>query len=44
MALDAHEFMQKMQNRIHFTEEDKNVLQAEADWGREIAPKMAEHF
>jgi hypothetical protein len=44
MALDAHEFMQKMQSRINFTDEDKNLLQSEADWGKEIAPKMAEHF
>ncbi|MGQ4648525.1 protoglobin domain-containing protein [Lyngbya aestuarii] len=33
-----------MEKRVAFTEEDKNILKANADWGKEIAPLMADHF
>lgn len=44
MALDAHEFMKKMANRINFTDADKMLLKSEANWGKQIAPEMAEYF
>ncbi|HEY9666461.1 MAG TPA: protoglobin domain-containing protein [Coleofasciculaceae cyanobacterium] len=33
-----------MQHRISFTDEDKIILKSQADWGKQIAPEMAEHF
>ena len=44
MALDPHQFMSKMEERSLFTAEDKTLLQSHTDWGREIAPDMAEAF
>ena len=44
MPLDPHQFMSKMEQRSLFTAEDKTLLQSHADWGREIAPDMAEEF
>ncbi|EDX74700.1 hypothetical protein MC7420_6178 [Coleofasciculus chthonoplastes PCC 7420] len=44
MALDAHAFMETMAKRISFTDEDKAILKANADWGKDIAPEMADHF
>jgi len=44
MSLDPHAFMSLMEKRIAFTEEDKTILKAHADWGKEIAPSMADHF
>jgi hypothetical protein len=44
MALDYYEFMKKMENRINFTNTDKILLKSEVDWGKQIAPQMAEHF
>jgi hypothetical protein len=44
MALNAHEFMRKIENRINLTQADKMLLKSEADWGKEIAPEMAKHF
>lgn len=44
MTLNAYDFLQKMQDRIHFTETDKSLLKSQADWGKEIAPEVAEQF
>lgn len=44
MALDAHAFMTTMEKRVSFTNEDKNLLKENADWGKTIASDMAEHF
>ncbi len=44
MALDPHAFMSTMEKRIGFTEEDKTLLKSNADWGKEVAPEMADHF
>ncbi|MBE9124599.1 MULTISPECIES: protoglobin domain-containing protein [unclassified Coleofasciculus] len=44
MALNAHEFMSTMEKRIAFTGEDKTLLKENADWGKEIASEMADHF
>ena len=44
MALEPHAFMTKMMTRIGCTAEDKALLQANAAWGLQIAPDMADHF
>jgi len=44
MTLNAYDFLQKMQDRIYFTETDKSLLKSQADWGEEIAPEVAEQF
>jgi hypothetical protein len=44
MTLDAHAFMATMEKRVGFTNEDKVLLKANLDWGKEIAPEMADHF
>lgn len=44
MALEPHTFMSKMAKRIDFSAEDKSLLQANADWGLQIASEMADHF
>lgn len=44
MTLDAHTFMATMEKRVDFTADNKSLLKSHADWGKEIAPKMAEHF
>ncbi|HBB36334.1 MAG TPA: hypothetical protein DDZ80_02360 [Cyanobacteria bacterium UBA8803] len=44
MALDPNAFMAAMVNRVNFTDADKALLKAHADWGKEIAPDMAAHF
>ncbi len=44
MTLDVRSFMTTMQSRFDFTEQDKSLLQANAEWGKEIAPEMADHF
>jgi hypothetical protein len=44
MTLDSHAFMAMMENRVSFTNEDKTLLKSQQDWGKEIAPDMADHF
>jgi hypothetical protein len=44
MTLDAHAFMTTMEKRVNFTNEDKALLKSHAEWGKVIAPKMAEYF
>ena len=44
MALDASVFLTTMLKRISLTTEDRALLKYHADWGKEIAPEMAEHF
>ncbi|MBW4518999.1 MAG: hypothetical protein KME16_04780 [Scytolyngbya sp. HA4215-MV1] len=44
MVLDPHNFMNKISERISFTNADRELLQASASWGTEIAPDMADHF
>ncbi len=44
MSLNPQEFMAKMEARMVFSTEDKAVLKAGADWGKEVAAEMADHF
>jgi hypothetical protein len=44
MVLDAQNFMMKLERRINFTDEDKEILKTNANWGKEIASEMADHF
>jgi hypothetical protein len=44
MVLDANGFMTTMEKRISFTSEDKILLKSNADWGKEVASEMADHF
>ncbi len=44
MALQPHEFMDKMSSRIGFDSTDRNLLKDNADWGLKIAPEMADCF
>lgn len=44
MALDPHLFMATLTRRIGYSDEDKSLLKAQADWGLTIAPDMADHF
>lgn len=44
MPLDPHLFMATMEKRVCLTSEDKSLLKENADWGKEIASEMADHF
>ena len=44
MSLDPLEFMGTMEKRMLFSDEDKNLLKSNADWGKEIASEMTDHF
>ncbi len=44
MSLNPHDFMTTMEKRVAFTAEDKEILKSNLDWGKEIAPEMADHF
>ncbi|MEM7727321.1 MAG: protoglobin domain-containing protein [Cyanobacteria bacterium P01_A01_bin.45] len=44
MAVDPQTFFSTLEARISFTAEDKQLLQLNADWGKSVAPEMAEHF
>jgi hypothetical protein len=44
MSLDSKAFMEKMEKRISFTDADKSLLKDGADWGKQIAPGMVNHF
>lgn len=44
MTLDPHQFMARMSRRISFSESDRQTLQANAEWGLEVAPAMADAF
>lgn len=44
MSLEPHTFMTTMEKRVNFSNEDKALLKSQADWGKEIAPKMADYF
>jgi hypothetical protein len=44
MALDPQEFMGKMAERVVFTDEDKALLKTYTEWGKAVAPEMADHF
>ncbi|NET00922.1 MAG: hypothetical protein F6K62_20340 [Sphaerospermopsis sp. SIO1G2] len=44
MTIEPSVFMSKMEQRISFTAEDKAILNANADWGKTVAPIMADHF
>lgn len=44
MSLDSHTFMTTMEKRVNFTSEDKSLLKSHAEWGKAIAPAMADHF
>ena len=44
MAIEPQAFMSTLEKRVCLTAEDKALLKSEADWGKQIAPEMAEHF
>ncbi len=44
MPLDPHNFMSTMEKRVCFTNEDKALLNSQADWGKAIASDMADYF
>ncbi len=44
MSIEPQAFMSTLEKRVCLTAEDKTLLKSEADWGRQIAPDMAEHF
>lgn len=44
MALNPLGYMEILEKRIGFINEDKVILKSHADWGREIAPEMADKF
>ncbi|HEY9708133.1 MAG TPA: protoglobin domain-containing protein [Oculatellaceae cyanobacterium] len=44
MSLNPQDFLLDLQNRVSFSSEEKAILKLHADWGKEIAPEMAEHF
>ncbi len=37
-------FMFSLEKRVNFTNEDKTLLNSQADWGKEIASEMSDHF
>ncbi|WP_019498432.1 protoglobin domain-containing protein [Pseudanabaena sp. PCC 6802] len=44
MVSDPHQFLQTLERRTELNAEDKSLLKANADWGKEIAPAMADCF
>ena len=44
MSIEPQAFMSTLEKRVCLTAEDKALLKSEADWGKQIAPEMAEHF
>jgi hypothetical protein len=44
MPLDAYTFLQTLEKRTAFTDADKQLLKQYAEWGKSIAPEMADHF
>lgn len=44
MSIEPQAFMSILEKRVCLTAEDKMLLKSEADWGKEVAPEMAEHF
>lgn len=44
MTLEPKQFMATMEARVGFTEADKELLASNADWGKQIAPEMADYF
>lgn len=44
MALNPYTFLLTLEKRAGFTDEDKALLQANADWGVKVAPAMTNHF
>lgn len=44
MSLNLQSFFLDLQNSVNFSIEEKTILKFHADWGKEIAPDMAEPF
>ncbi|NEP57233.1 MAG: hypothetical protein F6K31_09445 [Symploca sp. SIO2G7] len=44
MSINPRNFIGTLIKRIDFTKEDQAALKAQADWGKQIAPDMADHF
>ncbi|HBE20063.1 MAG TPA: hypothetical protein DEG17_23870 [Cyanobacteria bacterium UBA11149] len=44
MALEPQAFIELMVKRVDFSKENKALLKLHGDWGKEIAPDMAERF
>jgi hypothetical protein len=44
MTLEPEIFMKTLVKRFDLTTANKEILRANADWGLEIAPEMADHF
>lgn len=44
MAIKPLELLQVLISRTEFTDEDKKILQQNADWGSSIAAEMSDTF
>lgn len=44
MSIDPVVFMTTLVRRFDFTEQDKEILKLNGDWGLEISAEMADHF
>jgi len=44
MAIEPAVFMEKMVQRVQLADADKALLAAEASWGKDVAPQMADIF
>ncbi|BAZ07268.1 protoglobin domain-containing protein [Calothrix sp. NIES-3974] len=44
MALEPHAFLKTLIQRAGLTEEDKQLLRSQSEWGFKVAPEMADHF
>lgn len=44
MSIDTIKMLETMERRTEFNASDKSILQSNADWGKQIAPEMADHF
>lgn len=44
MTLEPQTFLKTLENRVGFSSEHKALLQSNAEWGKQIAPEMADHF
>nr|WP_238360907.1 protoglobin domain-containing protein [Iningainema tapete] len=44
ITLEPQAFMTKLEKRVGLTNEDKELLKTNSEWGLQIAPEMADHF
>lgn len=44
MTIDPHAFLKTLELRTSFSSADQQILQANAEWGKQVAPQMADLF